>query len=118
MSHPILLVEDDDEVREMLATLLASEGHQVVTAINGRQALDLARRHQPALILLDLMMPVMSGEEFLVAQAAADDIRGIPVVVLSAHPNSRRIASELHTAGCLPKPVDLDALLTVCESVR
>ena len=110
MPRPILLVEDDPDSRYMLATLLESEGYTVVTAANGMEAFNLARQHQPAVIILDLMMPVMSGEQFRTAQLANRDIRKIPVVVLSAHHNAAEIAKRMRARGCLRKPVDFDAL--------
>jgi CheY-like chemotaxis protein len=116
VSHSILLVEDDPDSRHMIAALLESAGHAVVTASNGRQAVNLARQHQPALILLDLMMPVMTGEEFRQAQMDDEDIKAIPVVVISAHHEARRIADRMQASACLQKPVDLDALLTICAT--
>jgi CheY-like chemotaxis protein len=109
-SGPILIVEDERDVREMLAASLELFGHAVITATDGAQAFNMARAHHPCLILLDLMMPVMSGQEFRQAQLANDDIRGIPVVVMSAHHEARKIARQMNAAGCIPKPVDFDAL--------
>jgi CheY-like chemotaxis protein len=108
--RPILLVEDDPDSRAMLATVLEMAGRMVVTATNGMEAYNLARQHRPALILLDLMMPVMTGEEFRRAQLANAEIRRIPVIILSAHHEARSIAKRMKAAGCLPKPVDFDAL--------
>lgn len=109
-ARPILLVEDDDDSREMLATVLAFSGRPVVTACNGMEAYNLARQHRPSLIILDLMMPVMSGEEFRRAQLANADIRRIPVLILSAHHEARKIAKRMKAAGCLMKPVDFEDL--------
>ena len=109
-ARPVLLVEDDLDCRAMLTTFLRFRGFDVVTATNGREAYDLAGQHHPCVIVLDLMMPVMSGEEFRDAQLANADICCIPVVVLSAHPEAARIAGRMQAAGCLLKPVDLDVL--------
>lgn len=109
-ARPILLVEDDDDSREMLATVLGFSGRNVVTACNGMEAYNLARQHHPSLIILDLMMPVMSGEEFRRAQLANADIRRIPVLILSAHHDARKIAKRMKAAGCLMKPVDFEDL--------
>jgi len=110
---PILLVEDDRDIRTMMTMSLEYAGLDVVTAINGVEAFNQARAHRPALILLDLMMPTMTGEEFRNAQLAAPDIRNIPVVVVSAHHDASRIARRMRAAGCLTKPVDFDKLLEV-----
>ncbi len=94
----------------MLATVLEFTGRNVVTASNGMEAYNLARQHHPSLIILDLMMPVMTGEEFRNAQLASADIRRIPVLILSAHHDARKIATRLNAAGCLMKPVDFEDL--------
>ena len=117
MGRPILLVEDDMDSRQMLALILQSRGHEVVTATNGMEAFNLACHHQPALILLDLMMPIMSGEEFRQAQLENATIKKIPVVVISAHHDAPRIAKRMKAAGCLRKPVDFDALLQMAGAM-
>jgi CheY-like chemotaxis protein len=114
MPRPILVVEDDADIRELMGIMLEGAGHVVVTASNGMQAFNLAQEHQPGLILLDLMMPVMGGEEFRRAQLASKFIKRIPVVVLSAHPDARSIARRMKAVACLTKPLDFDALLTLC----
>lgn len=106
----ILIVDDDVEIRDMLATLLTLEGFAVVTAPNGKAALTLARQHRPALIILDLMMPIMTGEGFRAAQLADDTIAGIPVLVLSARHDSCEVADRMQAVGCLGKPLDFDRL--------
>ena len=107
---PILIVEDDDDVREMLATTLELEGTEVVTAANGLEAYHLARLHHPKLIVLDLMMPVMTGEEFRKVQLAHDTIRDIPVVVVSAHHDAPQIADRMQADAWLRKPIDIEEL--------
>ncbi len=114
-STSVLVVEDDPDVREMIATALELEGADVLTAANGREAFDLARAHLPRLIILDLMMPVMTGEEFRSAQLAHDTIRDIPVVVLSAHHDAPQIAARLNAVACLHKPIDIDQLQDVLK---
>ena len=116
-TRPILLVEDDLDSRIMLTTFLMAGGLGVVSASNGREAYNLARQHVPSVILLDLMMPVMSGEEFRHAQLADADISGIPVVVLSAHHRAPHIAQRMKAAGCLMKPVDLDVLTSTLQRI-
>jgi CheY-like chemotaxis protein len=106
----VLVVEDDPDVRDMIATCLQLEGEDVVTAANGVEAFDLARTRLPRLIVLDLMMPVMTGEEFRTAQLAHDAIRDIPVVIVSAHHEALEIAERMNAAGCLRKPIDIDEL--------
>ena len=82
---PILLVEDDPELREALALVLESDGYVVVTAADGVEALErLHDRLRPRVIVLDLMLPVMDGFEFRVRQTEDPELAGIPVIVLSA----------------------------------
>src|SRR5207249_387698 len=83
----VLVVEDDFDLRDALVPILEYEGHRVVSAANGREALDwLHAMPPPSLILLDLMMPVMNGEEFRAEQLRDPALASIPGVILSAHP--------------------------------
>jgi CheY-like chemotaxis protein len=82
--EPVILVVDDDAIsRETLAGLLSKKGYSVASAENGRQALDYLRSSTPALILLDLMMPVMSGWEFLALKKTDPRLEPLPVVVMT-----------------------------------
>jgi len=81
---PVLLVEDDIETREVMARTLTKGGWTVSEAGNGQEALDIMSDLQPQLILLDLMMPVMDGFDFLVAMRARPEWRAIPVIVVTA----------------------------------
>jgi DNA-binding response OmpR family regulator len=107
----VLVIEDDPELRLLLATVLELEHKQVITAEDGREGFRLARLHRPDVIVLDLMMPTMTGEEFRQAQVANAEIRQIPVLVVSAHPQGEAIAKRMEVAGYLPKPLDFDALV-------
>jgi CheY-like chemotaxis protein len=83
-SCSVLLVEDDPSVRDVMKRALDKTGWEVVEADNGRVALDEIGIRQPDLVLLDLMMPVMDGFDFLIELHANTDWRNIPVVVLTA----------------------------------
>jgi CheY-like chemotaxis protein len=107
---PVLIVEDDDDLREMMAQLLALEGFGSETAANGREALEyLSKGDFPEVILLDLMMPVMDGWEFRRRQQNDPLLAAVPVVVLSALDTTR--ASDLRGTAFLGKPLDFDRLL-------
>lgn len=110
---PVLIVEDDADLREMMAQLLSLEGFTARTASNGRDALEYMHRSgdRPELILLDLMMPVMDGWEFRRHQQQDPDLARIPVVVLSALDPSR--AGDLRPDAFLKKPLDFDRLLQI-----
>src|SRR5690349_17497986 len=104
--RPVLIVEDDADLREMMAQLLTLEGFSVETASNGREALrylESGDGGRPNLILLDLMMPVMDGWEFRRRQLADMRSAEIPVVVLSALDQTR--AADIHGAAFLKKPL-------------
>ncbi len=112
----ILVVDDDRDIREVLALILASEGHEVDTAGNGESGLaHLRRGARPSLILLDMMMPKLDGEGFLRAMRSDPNLADIPVVILTGHPAARTKAAELGTAGALVKPVDLTDLLRTID---
>jgi CheY-like chemotaxis protein len=108
----ILVVEDDDDIREVVEEVLASEGYRVDVAKDGIDALGkLAGEARPPLILLDMMMPRMDGETFLRALRARPALADAPVVVISGNAAVREKASALHAAACLVKPFELDELL-------
>jgi CheY-like chemotaxis protein len=112
----VLVVEDDDDVREALLFLLEDEGVHAVGATDGRDALEkIENGLRPALILLDLMMPVMDGERFLRARKVDPGLAAIPVVVVSAMQRMRVDPVELDVDELIPKPVDPARVL---ETVR
>lgn len=112
----ILVVEDDADIRDTMTLVLEGEGFKVETASDGREALDaLGRGLRPAIILLDLMMPVMDGWELNDELKRQRDLASIPVVFVSAlEPGTRRTAS-LEGAGFLRKPFELNALLDAVD---
>ena len=100
----------------MIATSLELEGADVLTAANGLEAYNIARARLPKLIILDLMMPIMTGEEFRKVQLEHEAIRDIPVVVVSAHHEAAEIAARMQAAGCLRKPIDIDELQALVKA--
>lgn len=109
----ILVVDDDLDIREIVSEVLADEGYSVVTARNGAEALELLKTVTPALILLDLNMPVVDGVEFRQRQRENAALADIPTVVMSAmHRMPERVA-ELGVEDALTKPVQLRRLLEV-----
>jgi CheY-like chemotaxis protein len=103
----VLVVEDDDDIRELLAALLMDAGYEVQTASNGLEALRAALASPPDVIVLDLMMPVMNGWEFLRAQGSDPRLARIPVVAVSASFPS----DEVDVSARVAKPYELRTLL-------
>jgi CheY-like chemotaxis protein len=115
-SAPILVVEDEDSIREILGLVLEAHGYRVDGVANGSEALEyLATHPPPSLILLDLMLPVMDGEELMQVLRRNGVLRDTPVVIVSGHHAAREKAEALHATGCLPKPVDMADLLRTVE---
>ena len=109
----VLIIEDDDDIREALAQLLSEEGYAVHAAHNGREGLAIAARDAPPrVILLDLMMPVMNGWEFLAARRDHPRLSHVPVVVVSAAGNPRGVGEA---TAFIRKPVDIERLLKVVQ---
>jgi DNA-binding response OmpR family regulator len=113
----ILVIEDDDDIREVMQEALASEGFHVDVARDGKDGLDVLDKLDGGggkpLILLDMMMPKMDGEAFLKALRGRPALADAPVVVISGNASVREKASSLHAAACLVKPFELDELLGI-----
>ena len=113
-NRPVLIVDDDLDIRELLAEALEELGFDVVTAANGLEALTLVRNMTtpPSIILLDLMMPVLDGYGFLEQRAKEAMLAAIPVAVISAgHGLDPSRLSE--AARIIPKPIDVGLLISV-----
>ena len=116
---PVLVVEDHADLREMLAVLLEAEGYTVQTARNGAEALKCLDDTQPAVIMLDLMMPVMTGDEFRVRQLADPRHKDVPVICMTAAHDGRARAERIRADAYFQKPVDFELLLgAIREHVR
>jgi CheY-like chemotaxis protein len=115
---PVLIVDDELDLREMMAQLLTLEGFQAATVANGVEALNyLSGSDTPDVILLDLMMPVMDGWEFRRKQQADPKLSRVPTIVVTALTREQTQAAEraravdLKPAAFLRKPLDFDLLL-------
>jgi CheY-like chemotaxis protein len=106
----VLVVDDDPDILQTLALCLSTEGYGVLMASNGQEALDLLRREKPSVILLDLMMPVMDGWQF-VNEIDQRGWRNAPILILSADRAVQGHAHRLRADAFLAKPFDLDELL-------
>jgi CheY-like chemotaxis protein len=112
----VLVVDDDADIRKMLAEILELEGYEAIPAANGREALGRLRAGvRPSLILLDLMMPGMNGWQFRSEQVKDPDLASIPVVVLTGDGQADRKATDVGAVSYLRKPLDVEALLGLIE---
>lgn len=109
----ILIVEDDEAIREALKLALEFDDYHVTEASNGQEGLDLLKRdYRPSLIFLDLMMPVMDGWEFAKALEADAELSQIPIIVCTAIANK---AQNIKSKLVIKKPVDLELVLNVAR---
>ena len=113
----VLVVEDEDYVRSLVIEALADEGYDVQVATNGYEALTVLDGWRADLVVLDLMMPCCDGWTFRAEQLARQDLASIPIVVLSAVYDSRQEADKLQATAVIPKPFDLDQLLSTVQDV-
>jgi CheY-like chemotaxis protein len=111
----VLIVDDDQAIREMLSETLDDAGYQVVSVEHGKLALAhlFETPTLPGVILLDLMMPVMNGWEFLEQKQADTRLAAIPVIVLSARPTMQHEAYTTYVDEFLQKPIDILPLLEI-----
>jgi two-component system, chemotaxis family, sensor histidine kinase and response regulator PixL len=112
----VLVVDDDADIRETIALLLAADGYTTLEARGGQEALALLHRgHEVAVILVDLRMPDMTGTE-LIGQLKDDpELARIPVVVMSGDNAACAIARSIGADECLVKPVELPTLLATAD---
>ncbi|HEU5316174.1 MAG TPA: response regulator [Chloroflexota bacterium] len=113
---PILVVDDDPNILDVVAELLDMEGYPVTTASNGAEALAKLEETTPSLVLLDMRMPVLDGWGF----AREVKARGIelPILVMTAAQNARLWAEEIGAQGYVAKPFEVPALLDAVERLR
>ncbi|WP_224244830.1 response regulator [Hyalangium gracile] len=122
LNGPILIVEDDEDIREALQGFLELQGYDVVLATHGREAVEqLQRQPRPALILLDMALPVMDGHRVLTYRKQTNGLQEVPVIIVSAgmaamNPRDRALyAANYNVAAFLKKPADPDQLLETIE---
>jgi CheY-like chemotaxis protein len=109
----VLLVDDDEDLRDAVADLLRGRGYFVATAEDGREALAMIAAHKlPCVVLLDLVMPGMDGWKFLAVVQSDPAMAAMPIVIASAHAATH---APPGTAGVLRKPFDFDELFRVVE---
>lgn len=115
---PVLIVEDDDDTRRLLAEWLEQEGYPVVEARDGLEGLTALVGHRPGIVLLDLRMPGMDGVQFRRAQRCLPDylLAHVPVVVVSGVDDADAQAAAIGATGVLRKPIDRETLVLAISS--
>jgi DNA-binding response OmpR family regulator len=109
-TRPVLVVDDDESIREMLTDVLRAAGYSVRVASDGEVALAAVAAEQPALVLLDMRMPRVDGWEF--ARRLKERGARPPIIVMTAVRDARRAAAEIGADAYIPKPFEIDQLLT------
>ena len=118
-SGPILVVDDEPDIRNLVALHLRKEGHRVLTASDGGQALRLARERRPALVVLDLMLPDISGTEVCRRLRADPETQGIPVLMLTARTEEidRVVGFEVGADDYVTKPFSVRELMLRVKAI-
>jgi CheY-like chemotaxis protein len=113
----VLVVDDDSSIRRMIVAALRRDGYAFSEAANGKEALDIMRQEHPSLVVLDLMMPIVSGWDVLRERAAEPELQSIPVIIVSAN-RGPELASAIDKGICafLPKPFDIAVLSSLVRS--
>jgi CheY-like chemotaxis protein len=111
----VLIVEDDDDVREFMQLLVSTAGYETMTARDGQDALVKMRERRPCLVLLDLQMPRMDGWEFRARQIQDRSLRDIPVVCVTAFFDPAQVTRQLGLR-CISKPADFPTIIDCVET--
>ena len=115
----VLIVDDDDDIRETLEIILASRGFRSVSAGDGAEALALMQAGPlPAVVLLDIMMPGMNGAQFRARQLEDPRLANVPLIVMSGDSKVDQKAAALGKVRCLKKPVDIADLIAAVREAR
>jgi DNA-binding response OmpR family regulator len=109
MVRPVLVVDDEADIRQLLVEILSDAGYTVVTAVDGREALQQVATCVPALILLDLQMPRLDG--WSVVHALRERATPVPILIMTAATQIQRTVGELRVSGGIAKPFDIAAVV-------
>ena len=116
-TYSVLVVDDDPSIRGLIVAALRRDGYSFYEAPNGREALQVMREHHPDVVVLDLMMPIVSGWDVLRERQTDSELQRIPVIVVSAN-REPALVSAVDAGICafLPKPFDIGALSALVKS--
>jgi CheY-like chemotaxis protein len=119
LHNKILIADDDNEMRETLSSMLEAEGYQVINAENGQEAVEMSRKELPALIMMDIHMPVMDGLRACKEIKADSVTKGIPVVMLTVEGSINEIQQAISYGArtYITKPSSKAEILKVVKSI-
>jgi DNA-binding response OmpR family regulator len=112
-----MICDDDKAILELIEIVLADSGYRVIAEQNSLNLYDLIAREKPDLLLLDLWMPLLSGDQVLMHLRSNPETMELPVIVLSASTNGHKVANEAGANDYLAKPFDIDELLYHIENI-
>ena len=112
----ILVCDDDPGIIDLLGVILEDTGHDIITEINSLNVPALIEREKPDLLILDLWMPVVSGDQLLQMVRKNPDLENIPVIIISASRDGKAIANKFGATAFVAKPFDIDDLINTVES--
>ncbi len=116
-SKKILICDDDEGILDVLELILEETGHTVIPEINSLNVRAVLDKQQPDLVILDLWMPVLSGDQILQMIRSTPAYQDLPVIIISASRDGEQIASEHSASAFIAKPFDYDNLLAVVDKL-
>ncbi|UCG11067.1 MAG: response regulator [Deltaproteobacteria bacterium] len=117
MAEKVLVVDDEQEIRNLLETILTGDGYEVIKASDGAEAIEFAERENPDLILMDITMPGMDGIEACKRLKGADNTRLIPIIIVTGYADNKMQALEVGADDFVNKPFDMVELSFRVKSV-
>ncbi len=115
----VLVADDNTDIRQLLATRLATRGYKVIEAVDGGEALEKIREHRPDAVILDWVMPILQGHELCVQLKSEPDTAGIPVMMLTARGSSqdRLLGLDLGADAYIVKPFDFEEVVSALDDL-
>jgi len=117
MTKKILIVDDDRDIVSAIETILAFENYSTVSAFTGEDSIEKAKNERPSLILLDYMLPDMTGKQVVEEIRKDEEMREIPIILVSATHGLRQLCQGIAIQGIIEKPFDIDTLTSTVAKV-
>ncbi len=117
MSKKVLVCDDDEGILDMVSFVLEDSGFEVIPESNSLNVSSLIEKEKPDLLLLDLWMPVLSGDQVLKMLRSNPETKDLPVIVISASTEGQKIAQEAGASAFIAKPFDIDQLIDRVETI-